>query len=778
MPSAGYSLKRSLRAKLARRHGSAGAGGGSSRAAGSSKAGSQATDCGSLQLALALVAGLTFLGFAGVTWRLGALGTAHPEERFYVSDAALRLRGGGEATSRPDPETGKEPASDYETLASAPEAPKAAPPPAQDVEVVTAEVAPALQRAAAKEREERDEVARLLKDNPTAAQAGAFAGCRWTRHAATFLGEYAVNEEGGDPTPSSADDARTKCELDSFCVGITCESEGSKCTPRLGQPYLAHSPAGEVSFVKHCGGARVPPPPPPPPPPPRASGESVGAEIENGGAQAASADGGASYEAAAVPAAAGDAVASSSTTLGPPRLVIPKPALTPASAVLVVIAHNNGEDLESCLRQLLLDSTVAEAVTLAVSLDDPSSFERMEAVVRSVAASAPRAPEVWKKTMVARGNVVKKISEHHQFVLQESFERRGFEFAILLENDLAPAPDFLWYFRSSAWLLREDPSLFCVSAWNDNGFRELVTDEHRLFRTDYFPGLGWMIRNDTWAVIREQWPRFPSTGWDHWLRHGSGLNTRECVVPEVSRVKHFGEQGANVRKGSSIAKLLARMAASRLPPGHLGDLSYLLKARYEDTLYAMLAGAEVMEGGLRQLRGRGALLRPDVVYVVPFLREEYKALAAHLRITPSQPRTSRQGVILTKMPTGLGGHATIALVDRRKWHKALPARFALHPDARRHVGAARPGQPCDAYCQERGQRCNALELEFINTCSELRKVFPCEDGCGHQVGPEIPAFVHDRSRDTARQCLVTDDAIPTCEAKFKATTRLCACVPA
>ena len=26
----------------------------------------------------------------------------------------------------------------------------------------------------------------------------------------------------------------------------------------------------------------------------------------------------------------------------------------------------------------------------------------------------------------------------------------------------------LWYFRSTAWLLEEDPSLFCVSAWNDN----------------------------------------------------------------------------------------------------------------------------------------------------------------------------------------------------------------------------------------------------------------------------------------------------------------------
>lgn len=30
--------------------------------------------------------------------------------------------------------------------------------------------------------------------------------------------------------------------------------------------------------------------------------------------------------------------------------------------------------------------------------------------------------------------------------------------------------------------------------------------------TDYFPGLGWMIRNETWKAIKDEWPRFPSTG--------------------------------------------------------------------------------------------------------------------------------------------------------------------------------------------------------------------------------------------------------------------------
>lgn len=43
---------------------------------------------------------------------------------------------------------------------------------------------------------------------------------------------------------------------------------------------------------------------------------------------------------------------------------------------------------------------------------------------------------------------------------------------------------------------------------------------------------------------------------------------------------------------------------------------------------------------------------------------------------------------------------------------------------------------------------------------------------------EIPCYVHEGQRDTGKQCLVTDDAVPICSAKNQATTRLCSCVPA
>jgi alpha-1,3-mannosyl-glycoprotein beta-1,2-N-acetylglucosaminyltransferase len=63
-----------------------------------------------------------------------------------------------------------------------------------------------------------------------------------------------------------------------------------------------------------------------------------------------------------------------------------------------------------------------------------------------------------------------------------------------LHTALAPCPtfppaDFLLYFEATAPLLDADPTLWCISAWNDNGF---VTGHDwnvsRLFRTSYFPG--------------------------------------------------------------------------------------------------------------------------------------------------------------------------------------------------------------------------------------------------------------------------------------------------
>ncbi|CAL1131159.1 unnamed protein product [Cladocopium goreaui] len=275
-------------------------------------------------------------------------------------------------------------------------------------------------------------------------------------------------------------------------------------------------------------------------------------------------------------------------------------ALGGGRAGIVIVAHDRTDTLARCLDSLLQQPDLS-LFRLAVSLDHAPSFDKMEAVVRT--SSSRYQVNVWKKPDDPKQKVpVAKIAAHFRFALSQSFEVAKFEFAIFIENDLVLAPDFLWYFRITAPLLEHDPSIWCVSSWNDNGFSEIASDERKLFRTDYFPGLGWMIRNDTWSMLAPLWSSFPSTGWDHWIRHGvPQLRYRDCVAPEVPRSKHVDTKGTNVKAGSGIYKLLEKMAFSKLPNGELHDVSYLLRDRYEPYMQKVLQDAQ-MAPNLESLR--------------------------------------------------------------------------------------------------------------------------------------------------------------------------------
>lgn len=101
-----------------------------------------------------------------------------------------------------------------------------------------------------------------------------------------------------------------------------------------------------------------------------------------------------------------------------------------------------------------------------------------------------------------------KIARHYGWALNTTFQI-GFDFVIIVEDDLNVAPDFFEYFLATHKLLKQDSSLWCVSAWNDNG-KANVVDTARpdlLYRTDFFPGLGWMLTKDLWQELSVKWPK-------------------------------------------------------------------------------------------------------------------------------------------------------------------------------------------------------------------------------------------------------------------------------
>ena len=51
------------------------------------------------------------------------------------------------------------------------------------------------------------------------------------------------------------------------------------------------------------------------------------------------------------------------------------------------------------------------------------------------------------------------------------------KFCFLPTDDLDISPDFFEYFSATFPILAKEPSLYCVSAWNDNGKSAMVSND-------------------------------------------------------------------------------------------------------------------------------------------------------------------------------------------------------------------------------------------------------------------------------------------------------------
>lgn len=144
-----------------------------------------------------------------------------------------------------------------------------------------------------------------------------------------------------------------------------------------------------------------------------------------------------------------------------------------------------------------------------------------------------------------------RISHHYKASLATTFDRLfpEAEFAIIFEEDLDIAPDALVYFNQTLDLLRTDPSLYCASAWNDQGYEHSTgADPTLVYRIETMPGLGWMLSRKLYK--RELEPNWPSPDqqhdWDMWIRTQTVRKHRECLIPDISRTFHFGSVGTNI----------------------------------------------------------------------------------------------------------------------------------------------------------------------------------------------------------------------------------------
>jgi hypothetical protein len=498
------------------------------------------------------------------------------------------------------------------------------------------------------------------------------------------------------------------------------------------------------------------------------------------------------------------------------------------------IAHNRPDKLLRQLREFaLMPAEDREGFTFYVSLDVAGSRDKYAELLRD-----PETGGVVRRLLVMPDWFVHSragspgfvasfhlsplymISEHFRFAMAVAFGVLGHEKVLFIEDDLLPAPDFLQLFQHAAPLLDRDPSLFCVSSWNDNGLADIgASDTRRLMRTEFFPGLGWLTSRALWRErLERQWPQRATMGWDHHLRASGMVKGLDCVHPVVPRVQHMFGLGTNVNGTKREGDFFARYAfSSERNPDGFGDLAYLHRDAYLMRLAVLVRDAErvkiarrgagreipgptlsisgeIAQGFFGFWAGLWASLRfwessssntpqpssssqPPVARLVTFERYNYVHVLMVYRIWTQESRSYIRGI--TELPNYFIDGGTLLLAEKRDAAELLRPEEGIlrRPDLLPTI--AQKGESCADACARISAGCDVMQLPYVDTCEELYKAFPCEGGCTHGRGKAKdaiqPSYHLDPSAPTYLQCSRSFGEHARCAAKNGNTQRLCPC---
>lgn len=289
------------------------------------------------------------------------------------------------------------------------------------------------------------------------------------------------------------------------------------------------------------------------------------------------------------------------------RLPANSPLVQPpfTDTILLVITHSRASYLKRTLDSVLAHRSPSWPVVISVDRQDGLAHDDVLAVIDAARAASPSNVVTWlhdasyppddalhdTDAFFADEVAYTRISRHYRWALARAFAQPSVTRVVVLEDDLEVAEDFFAYFDALAPVLDADPSLFCISAWNDNSRPHFGASAEQLHRTDFFPGLGWMLTRVLWQELASGWP---DIYWDDWLRSDSIRRGRQCVRPERSRTANFGAEG--VSQSFQYQKHVSRVVLSEgfVDFGAL-DLSYLAPESYAAVVFGRMSKAVLLK---------------------------------------------------------------------------------------------------------------------------------------------------------------------------------------
>jgi alpha-1,3-mannosyl-glycoprotein beta-1,2-N-acetylglucosaminyltransferase len=254
-------------------------------------------------------------------------------------------------------------------------------------------------------------------------------------------------------------------------------------------------------------------------------------------------------------------------------------------------------------------------------------------------------------TSALRGgrNAYQALAIHYGWALAQVFDGKAMtkeqvvpQRVLILEEDIRIAVDFFAYFSALAPVLDYDRTLLAVSAFNDNGYQNNVKDPSRVLRSDFFPGLGWMLPRSLWT--NELAIKWPTGYWDDWLREPAQRQDRHILRPEISRTFHFGTKG-----GASLNQFGDRLSKVMLNTQSVDwdqmDLSGLQLARYDRQYWSLVMSSTRSESITEALEK--VKIQPTRLEYTSF--DQFQKFARRLSLMDDEkakvPRTAYRGIV-------------------------------------------------------------------------------------------------------------------------------------
>ncbi|XP_023717300.1 protein O-linked-mannose beta-1,2-N-acetylglucosaminyltransferase 1 [Cryptotermes secundus] len=190
-----------------------------------------------------------------------------------------------------------------------------------------------------------------------------------------------------------------------------------------------------------------------------------------------------------------------------------------------------------------------------------------------------------------------RISQHYKASLTATFNIfPNAKYAIIVEEDLDVSPDFFSYFSQTRRLLEEDEMIYCISAWNDQGYEHTSDDPSLLYRVETMPGLGWLMKRSLYKdELESKWPTPDKMwDWDMWMRLPEIRKGRECVIPDVSRTYHFGSSGLNMNSYFQDV-YFKKHSFNTQPNVELKNVDSMKRNNYEELIVSMIKRGTVLD---------------------------------------------------------------------------------------------------------------------------------------------------------------------------------------